>query len=520
MTRPSLCTASVILGLLTAGPGLAQSPGDYTIRAALNSDIRSTQPGGNRDANTDVVMMHVVEGLVAYREDTSVGPMLAESWTVSDDGRSYTFKLREGVVFHNGAPVTSAEVVWSWRRYLTPATQWRCLPDLDGRGLAKVVSVEATDPRAVTITLDKPSAIFLSIIARADCGQTAVLHPDSVGPDGQWREPIGTGPYRLGEWRRGQSVELTRFDGYSSRGGEMDGFTGGKIAYAARLRFIVIPDASAARAALLSDSVDVLTDIPMAEAMDLRQRPEVTLLHTPTMGATAFLLQTRDALLKDPRVRRAFALSLDVQQIVDGTMEGMAEQNPSIVPIRSRWHGGDQSRRPQRDVAAARRLLAEAGYRGQPIRMQVNRRYANTYDAAVAAQAMAQEAGLNIELEVLDWATQLDRYTRGEYQMQSFIYSARLDPSLSYEMIAGPKDVQPRKVWDNPEAQELIQRSMQVTGEEERQRILSELFTRFSQDVPMIVLYNQPDFLAGRANIHGLRAWPSGHTRLWNVSVR
>jgi len=512
---------TVFLGCLWAAqPALAQTPGDYTIRASLNSDIRGTQPGGNRDANTDVVMMHVLEGLVAYREDTSVGPMLAESWSLSEDGRTYTFKLRQGVTFHNGATMTAADVVWSWRRYLNPATQWRCLPDLDGRGLSKVVSVEAVDAQTVAVTLDKPSAIFLSIIARADCGQTAILHPDSVGADGQWREPIGTGPYRIGEWKRGQSIELTRFDRYASRQGEMDGFTGGKVAYAARLRFVVIPDASAARAALLGNSVDVLTDVPMAEATDLRTRAGVTLLHTPTMGVTAFLLQTRDPVLRDPRIRQAFALSLDVRQIVEGTMEGMAQQNPSIVPIRSRWHDEAQSQRPARNVAAARRLLAEAGYRGQPIRMQVNRRYANTYDAAVAAQAMAEEAGLKIELEVLDWATQLDRYTRGDYQMQSFIYSARLDPSLSYEMIAGPKETQPRKVWDNPAAQALIQRSMQVTGDAERQAILAELFKMFSQDVPMVILYNQPDFLAGRDAIQGLRAWPSGHTRLWNVWVR
>jgi peptide/nickel transport system substrate-binding protein len=510
--RPLVLAA---LAAALALPAAAQTPGDYTIRASLNSDIRSTQPGGNRDANTDVVMMHVVEGLVAYREDTSVGPMLAESWTLSDDGRTYSFRLRDGVTFHNGAPMTSAEVVWSWKRFLTPATSWRCLPDLDGRGLAKVVAVEAPDPRTVTVTLDKPSAIFLSIIARPDCGQTAVMHPDSVGADGQWRGPIGTGPYRLGEWRRGQSVELTRFDAYASRGGGTDGFTGGKTAYAKTLRFMVIPDASAARAALLAGSVDVLSDVPMAEAVDLRGRPGVTLQHAPSMGVTAFLLQTRDPVLQDVRIRQAIALALDVPQIAEGTMEGMAEPNASIIPIRSPWHG--DAAPVKRDVAAAKRLLAQAGYRGQTIRMQVNRRYANTYDGAVAAQAMLAEAGIKVELDVLDWATQLDRYTKGEYQMQSFIYSARLDPSLSYEMVSGPKDTQPRKVWENPEGLALVQRSMQETDEAARRQVFAELHARFMRDVPMIVLYNQPDFLAGRGNLQGLKAWPSGHTRLWNV---
>ena len=511
----------IALALLAAGgSALAAERGDYTIRVGQNADIRSTQPGGNRDANTDQVMMHVVEGLVAYREDTSIGPLLAEKVDISSDGLRYTFTLRSGVTFHNGAPMTSAEVVSSVRRYMEPGYGWRCLPDLDGRGLSKLGSVEATDPRTVVMTLDKPSAIFLSILARPDCGQTAVVHPDSVGPDGAWKAPIGTGPYRLGEWRRGQYVELTRFDQYASRSDEPSGFTGAKAAYAAKIRVTIVPDSSAAKAALVGGSLDVLGEVPMSEALDLRARPGIRLEHAPSMGVTGFLFQTRDPLLKDVRIRQAIALSIDPNGIVDSTMEGMAESNPSILPIRSPWHSAAQKTRPARDVARARRLLAEAGYKGETIRMIANRRYPNVFDAAVAAQALAAEAGIKIELEVLDWATQLDLYTKGNYQMMSFIYSARLDPSLSYEMVSGPKDIQPRKVWENPEGLALIQRSMAENDAAARQKMFDDLFARFSTDVPMIVLYNQPDFVASRTNVEGVKPWPSGHLRLWNATVR
>ena len=84
--------------------------------------------------------------------------------------------------------------------------------------------------------------------------------------------------------------------------------------------------------------------------------------------------------------------------------------------------------------------------------MITNKRYSFVFDSSVLVQAMAQTAGINIELEVLDWAAQLDRYNRGDYQAMAFVYSARLDPSLSFEMLIGPKATQPRKVWDNPEA--------------------------------------------------------------------
>jgi peptide/nickel transport system substrate-binding protein len=93
----------------------------------------------NRDNTTDGVLLNVVEGLVGYREDGSVGPLLAQSVDVSPDGRTYTFKLRKGVKFHNGAPLTSADVAWSWKRYMDPKTDWRCTSEFDGRNGLKVV---------------------------------------------------------------------------------------------------------------------------------------------------------------------------------------------------------------------------------------------------------------------------------------------------------------------------------------------------------------------------------------------
>src|SRR5262249_16427238 len=132
------------------------------LRIALSNDIRSVDPGLNRDGNTDSVVMHMVEGLVTYREDTSVGLMLAKSVDVSPDGRTYTFKLREGVKFHNGKTLTSDDVLFTWNRFMDPKNPWRCLPDFDGHGAATVEAVSAPDPLTVVYKLKEPSAIFLA----------------------------------------------------------------------------------------------------------------------------------------------------------------------------------------------------------------------------------------------------------------------------------------------------------------------------------------------------------------------
>jgi peptide/nickel transport system substrate-binding protein len=112
--------------LLLSCIGFAVSAEPTQLRARLLSDIRSTDPGVNRDGTTDSVVMHMVEGLVALAEDTSIAPMLAASYDVAKDGVTYTFRLRKGIQFHNGALLTSGDVVWALKRYFDPATKWCC----------------------------------------------------------------------------------------------------------------------------------------------------------------------------------------------------------------------------------------------------------------------------------------------------------------------------------------------------------------------------------------------------------
>jgi len=518
LAHPVVPLALAALAALAA-PAAAQAPGERPIRVAINADIRSTDPGVNRDGNTDGVVLHMVEGLVALREDGSVGPLLAESMTVGDEGRSYTFRLRQGVRFHNGKPLTSEDVAWSWTRYLDPATKWRCQSEFTGRGQSKILAVETPDPRTVVFRVDKPSAVFLSMMARPDCGGAAIVHRESVGADGKWVAPVGTGPFKLGTWKRGEYVELVRFDGYAAREGAPDGYTGGKAAKVPAVRFVVIPDPAAAKAALLSGSVDVLPDLSTVELPDMRGRQGVTVTIAPTMNVNTILLQTADPLLKDPRLRRAIAHAIDVKGLVAAVTQGAAEPNPSPIPRSSPFHGAAQKQSVPHDLAAAKRLLGEAGYRGQPIRILANKRFQSMFDGAVLAQAMLQQAGIAAEIEVLEWATQLDRYSKGDYQMMSFSYSARLDPVLNFEMFSGDKAKQPRKVWDNKEALALIDEAMVVSDPARRQALFDRLQALYLADMPMIMLYNGPEIAATRQGVAGYKPWAASQPRLWGVTV-
>ena len=175
---PASWTLPLVAALALALPAAAAAQTPSRLVVGMNADIRSLEPGVNRDSNTDTVIHQIFEGLVAYRRDLTVGPALADSWQVSDEGRTYTFTLRDGATFHNGKPVTSAEVKWMWER-LIGASTWACRAIFDGRSGARVAAVEAPDPRTVVFRLDRASGVFLKQLANIQCHVVAA-HPEVV----------------------------------------------------------------------------------------------------------------------------------------------------------------------------------------------------------------------------------------------------------------------------------------------------------------------------------------------------
>ena len=517
--RPSPAWA-VGLAALALWAMLGKAGAETLLRARLNADIRSTDPGTNRDANTDAVVAHIVEGLVAFRDDTSIGPMLADSWALSNEGKTYTFRLRQGVKFHNGATMTADDVVWSLKRWLDPATQWRCLSEFSATGIARIEKIEAPDPQTVAITLDQPTALFLPTIARPDCGQTAVIHRDSVGPDGKWIAPIGTGPFKLAEWKRGQYVDVVRFDGYVSRSEPRTGYTGAKDVKVDRVRFNVIPDSSAAKAGLLSGSLDVIMSLSIPDLEDLKSRPEVQLSITPSLSLTGILFQTRDPLLKDVRIRRAIALShrhradRRCRDAGHGASEqlGIAARQPLLRRGAVAWLRAEH--RGSQEASGGGRLSRPADQDDHQQALQFCVRLRPCW-----SRRWRKASGSISSSRCMDWAAQLDRYNRGDYQSMAFVYSARLDPSLSFEMLTGPKATQPRKVWDNPEGQEMLRQSMMIDDTAKRQALFDEMHKRFIADVPMIVLFNGAELTALRKGVKGYAGWLYPQPRFWGVTV-
>src|SRR5690606_15557118 len=291
--------------MLLALPANAQEPtvgGTLTVR--INADMRATD-GLNRDANTDTILHHIFETLVGFRDDLTIGPVLAESWEISDDGRTYTFTLRDGATFHNGDPVTSQDVKWNWDRRVAAGEEWFCNPFFDGSQGLKVEAVETPDDRTVVFRINEPNALFLAQLANVQCNGW-IASPDNVDGDGNWiaDSAIGSGSFKLKEWQKGQYVTLEPYEKYLPLEEEARGPAGDRSAYVDEVRFRVIPDTSAAETALFAGEIDVLPGLE-ASRIEEAERQGVEVMSTPGLSWTPILIQTEDELMSDVRVRQA-----------------------------------------------------------------------------------------------------------------------------------------------------------------------------------------------------------------------
>jgi peptide/nickel transport system substrate-binding protein len=515
MHRSKVLKTAVLATGLTFGnvlPAMAES----VVRMALNADIRGTNPGVTRDGNTDQVHGHIVEGLVTYADDFSIIPMLAESYEISEDGRTYTFALRQGVTFHNGEEMTAQDVEWSWNRLAGDASESHCKNFFNGQNNIKVTSAKAVDDYSFVITLEEPYAVFLATMARFDCGSMAVLHPDSVNSDGSWNTPLGTGPYRMGDHAPGRYVELNRFAGYSSRDGQPNGYGGGKHASVDTLRWEIVGEGAVSKTALQAGDLDLVT-IDAMTASELRGQPRFTVDATASAVWDTYLLNSDDPLLSDVRIRRAIAHAIDPQRIMAAITEGFGTASPSPVPPMSANYTDVQAQYPEYNVDKAKALLEEAEYDGEEIVILATRRNGAYYERALMAQAMMMDAGLNAKLEVVEWGTQLEAYRNGTgYQMQSFTFSPRLHAGLSFEMFTGDAE---RKAWKTGEAVGLVNESLRVGDPEALQGVIDKLHNGFIEEVPAIGLGHRTLFTGMSDKIGGFENWGAGLLRGWMLTV-
>ena len=396
--------AGLALAAALAAPAAAQRA-DVTIGMQLEPPMLDPTAGAAA-AIDEVVYANVFEGLTRFAPDGSIRPALAREWTVSEDGLVWEFSLVEGATFHDGTAFDAADVKFSLdRARAEDSTNAQ-------KGLFEAIeTVEAVDPATVRISLSRPEGNLLFNLA---WGDAVIVAPESAESNAS--APVGTGPFRFAEWRRGDSVILARNPDYW-----------GEPVALETARFAFISDPTAAFAAVMAGDIDAFPAFPAPELLaQLDADPRFDVVVGSTEGETILAMNNGRAPLDDIRVRQAIAHAVDRQAIIDGAMFGygtpigthFAPHHPAYL---------DLTELSAHDPERARALLAEAGAEGATLSLKLPPpSYARRGGEIVAAQLRA--VGLNVEIQNLEWAQWLEQVFRGrDYDLTIVSHTEPLD---------------------------------------------------------------------------------------------
>jgi peptide/nickel transport system substrate-binding protein len=337
----------VVLATLSAAPAGAQSSGTMTWAVHVTLATRWLDPAETDSEITPFMIFYALhDALVKPMPASLNAPSLAESWTVSKDGRVWEFVLRKGARFHNGEPVTGEDVKFSFERYRGAAA-----PLLKER----VREVQVVDPGRVRFHLKDPWPDFMTFYGTSASGAAWIVpkkYVEKVGEDGFRRAPIGAGPYKFVSFQPGIELVLEAFDGYWR-----------KTPSVKRLVLRSIPDESTRAAALKRGEVDVAYYLNGPIADDIRRTPGLTLSATRTNGVFFLMFPdqwTAGTPWADRRVRLATSLAIDRQAISDAESLGFSAPTGSVIPRHQEFALAIPA--DPYDPKRAKALLAEAGY--------------------------------------------------------------------------------------------------------------------------------------------------------------
>ncbi|MEO1191253.1 MAG: ABC transporter substrate-binding protein [Pseudomonadota bacterium] len=409
---------------------------------------------GAAGAIDDVTYGNIFEGLTRIDETGAVRPALARTWSISDDGLTYTFTLADGVTFHDGASFEAEDVVFSLNRAMAEDSV-----NAQKALFSAIDTVSAPDDKTVVITLKQPAG---NLLFNLGWGDAVIVDPASAETNKQ--SPVGTGPFKLDRWVSGDRVELVRNPDY----------WGEPVALqSATMKFI--PDPAAAAAALLSGDVDGFANFPAAELVpQFEADPRFQVVIGSTEGET--LLSTNNAAepFNDPRVRQAIAHALNRQDIIDGLFgygtpigTHFAPHHPAYVDLVELY---------PHDPERAKALLAEAGY---PEGFEATLKlpppsYARRGGEIVAAQLA--DVGIEVEIIPVEWAQWLDQVFRNtDYDLTIVSHTEPMDIGIygrdSYYFN-----------YDSPAFKALVEELNRATDEDARYTIMRQMQQLIAED--------------------------------------
>ncbi|NRF72345.1 ABC transporter substrate-binding protein [Aquincola sp. S2] len=474
-TALSLPAAAVGLTPLWA----AAQPKKETLVLAMTLEPPGLDPtAGAAAAISEVVHYNIFETLTKILGDSSITPLLAESWTVTPDNKTWAFKLRTGVTFHNGEPFNAKTVKFAFERAAEAGSA-----NKDKATFANIVNIALTDDYTVVLTLKNPNPDFLFQLGQATA---SIVEPKSVASNNT--QPVGTGPYRLDTWAKGSSVVLARWDGWRDA----------KSIRIRRVTMRFISDAAAQVAAMLAGDVDYFPRISAAKTLEQFKRDKrFQIVISGSRAKTIVAMNNKKKPLDDVRVRRAIAMAIDRKQVIEGAADGFGTPIGSFyVPGAPGYIDltGVNAYNPER----AKALLKEAGVI-TPLELSMKlppTPYSRQGGEVVAA--MLAKVGIIAKQENVEWAQWLSAvYGQKAYDLTII---AHVEP-LDFGNFA-----RPGYYWNYESARfnELWAKVNATADPKQRHQFLAEAQRLVADDAVAAYLYQPTYITVANAKLQGL----------------
>ena len=478
-----------------------------TLRFGLAEDPDILDPTLARTFVGRLVFSALCDKLFDLDEKLNIVPMLATSYEWSADNKSLTLKLRPGVTFHDGEKFDAAALKFNIERH-------KNLPGSNRRGeLAPVTGVDVVDAMTARLNLSAPFAPLLAVLTDR-AGMMVSPKAATAAGDKFGANPVCSGPFKFVERVAQDRIVLERFPGYWNKG----------QVHFERISFLPIVDSTVRLANLRSGQVDFIERLAGSDVAGLKGDSRFKVAKIVEIGYYGITINVgksdmaqKNPLGKDPRVREAFELSLDRQGIVQVAMDGEAEiGNQWVAPV-NRYYG-KSALIPKRDVARAKKLLAEAGV-PNPVVTLMTPTTSDAQRIAQVVQVMAKDAGFDIRIQSTEFATSLNLADKGQFEAYVLAWSGRADPDGNlHTMLActGPTNY---AGYCNKDAEQSITDSRTQLDPAKRALAYDKIAIQVQKDRPIVYLFHRHWLWAHSAKLTGLRTVPDGLVRVQGLKM-
>ncbi|MCH6264316.1 ABC transporter substrate-binding protein [Neobacillus citreus] len=480
------------------------------------TDTVTLDPHNLIDAESSRISKNIFETLIDYKKDgTEVVPKLAKEWTVSDDGKVWTFKLQENVKFHDGTDFNAEAVVYNFQRMMDDShPQHKGDFSIFNRTFKGVIQeVKAPDEHTVEFILTAPNATFLPNLGITTFG---IISPAALKEYGDniKDHPVGTGPFKFVEWKPNDSVTLEKNDKYRVAG----------LPKLDKLMFKVIPDNSSRLTALKNGEIDLMDGINQSDLSSIEKNDSLQIFKRPA-GSLGYLTFN---LAKPPfdnvKVRQAINYAINKKGIIDTFYGPVAKPAKNMLPPFI-WGYNDDVKGYEYNPEKAKALLAEAGFAGgfetEFSIMSTDRSYfPQPTKVAEAIKSDLAKIGITVKIVNYEWATYLSKLVKGEYAFAGIgRISENGDPDNFLFTMLSSESVQNRSAYKNEKVDELLRKAQTTIDKEERTKLYKEVQEIVYEDAPTIPLAYVETPLAGAAYVKGYVPHAIGYESLAEVYI-